>query len=67
MLVAPSAVAETPEFLRFAERFLSDDQHDAVIDYLATYPTAGVLTGIPQMAPPIADNDSRSESGPELS
>lgn len=43
MLVAPIAVAETPEFLRFAERFLSNDQHDAVIDYLANNPTAGVL------------------------
>jgi mRNA-degrading endonuclease RelE of RelBE toxin-antitoxin system len=34
-------VAETPIFIRWAERLLSEEEHADLITYLATQPTAG--------------------------
>jgi mRNA-degrading endonuclease RelE of RelBE toxin-antitoxin system len=34
-------VVETPAFIRRAEKLLSEDEHDGLIAYLATYPLAG--------------------------
>jgi len=34
-------VAETPIFIRRAERLLSEEEHADLITYLATHPTAG--------------------------
>jgi hypothetical protein len=36
-------IAETHEYYRQAKRLLSDKEMDAIIDYLSTRPTAGVL------------------------
>jgi hypothetical protein len=36
-------VVELPEYLRRAERLLSEWDHTAIIDYLAAHPKAGVI------------------------
>jgi hypothetical protein len=37
------AIAEMPEYSRRAERLLSEVERQAVIDYLATFPKAGIV------------------------
>ena len=36
-------IAEMPEYIRRAERLLSEIEHQAIIDYLAALPKAGVI------------------------
>jgi hypothetical protein len=40
---APITVIETPSFMRDAKRLLSEDERQALIDYMAYNPTAGDL------------------------
>ncbi len=39
----PVTIVETPEFLTFAGKLLREDERDALIDYLAYNPAAGVV------------------------
>ena len=39
----PTAVVETPQFIRQAERLLSDDERFQMIEHLAWNPEAGVI------------------------
>ncbi len=36
-------IVETPEFLRRADRLMTDEARDALVAYLSTHPTAGNL------------------------
>ena len=36
-------IAEMPEYIRRAERLLSEVERQAVIDYLAAFPKAGIV------------------------
>ena len=36
-------VAELPEYIRYAEKLLSESERSSVIDYLAEHPKAGVV------------------------
>lgn len=38
-------VVETAEFIRFAKEYLTEDERKELIDYLASNPTAGDLSG----------------------
>lgn len=40
---AMQTIAETPEYIRRAEKLLSDDERRDVLSYLATHPRAGDL------------------------
>ncbi|MEI7825881.1 MAG: type II toxin-antitoxin system RelE/ParE family toxin [Chlorobiaceae bacterium] len=36
-------IVELPEFIRKSEKLLSSDEHDLLLSFLATHPTAGIL------------------------
>lgn len=42
-LAAMQTIAEMPEFIKRAERLLSAVEHEALINYLAEFPLAGVV------------------------
>ena len=36
-------IVELPEFIRKSEKLLSSDEHDLLLSFLASHPTAGIL------------------------